>query len=89
MNEADFTTSNLKDMVLIDHCPPEVQTRATPGHFEGGLIMGPGNASAVGVLVERTARFMLLCQAIQVEERPGHRFLSYSQHRPLRCPPTM
>lgn len=55
------TQGKLKDMVLIDHRPPEVQTRATPGHFEGDLIMGPGNASAVGVLVERTTRFMLLC----------------------------
>lgn len=59
------TQGKLKDMVLIDHRPPEVATRATPGHFEGDLIMGPGNASAVGVLVERTTRFMLLCHLPQ------------------------
>lgn len=55
------TQGQLKDMVLIDHRPAEVQTRATPGHFEGDLIMGPGNASAVGVIVERQTRFTILC----------------------------
>jgi IS30 family transposase len=37
-------------MILIDQRPPEVATPLTPGHFEGDLIVGAGNRSAVGVL---------------------------------------
>lgn len=44
----------------IDHRRTAVQNQATPGHFEGDRIKGPGNASAVSVLVARTTRFMRL-----------------------------
>ena len=45
----------------IDHRRTEVQNHATPGHFAGDLIKGPGNASAGSILVARTTRFMRLC----------------------------
>jgi transposase, IS30 family len=51
----------LKDMVLVDQRPPEVEARLIPGHYEGDLILGAGNRSAVGVLVERTTRYTFLC----------------------------
>jgi IS30 family transposase len=59
--------------VLIDRRPPVVETRSRLGDWEGDLITGRVNQSAIGTLVDRASRYVKLIHLPEGHSAPALR----------------
>jgi transposase, IS30 family len=86
--------TGVQDITPISMRPAHVLNRLEPGHWEGDLVKGACGMSAIGTLVERTSRRVLLVQLddcsaasalagfkLRLREIPGAMLLSLTYDR--------
>ena len=67
---------HIPNMTPIAASPAEVGIRTVPGHWEGDLLKGARNGAAVGTLVERTTRVVILARMEGTDARSARQGFS-------------
>jgi transposase, IS30 family len=80
----DCRQERVNGMTMIDQRPAEVEGRKVAGHWEGDLIKGAANRSAIGTLIERKTRFVVL---LHLGGEQGAQALSAALERKLSALP--
>ena len=75
------TRGKIAEMLSIEERPAEVADRVVPGHWEGDLVVGKNGRSAVGTLVERTTRYLVL---VPLRKRHDARSVRIAMARAVR-----
>jgi IS30 family transposase len=80
------SSTRIPEMTSIALRPPEVAARIVPGHWEGDLIKGAGGRSAIGTLVERTSRYIML---VRLDGLSARHILDGFTRRLRHIPPSL
>lgn len=56
----------IKDQISIDDRPKDIENRLEAGHLEGDLMIGVGQKSAIGTIVDRKTRHLII---VKIENR--------------------
>ncbi len=69
----DEKRGTIPDMISIEERPKEVEDRTISGHWEGDLILGKYKRSALGTMVERTTRTVILVPLVNKDAQSVRR----------------
>ena len=78
--------THIPDMTPLCLRPPEVAARIVPGHWEADLIKGAGGLSAIGTIVERISRYVML---VRLDGLSAKNILDGFARRLRRVPPSL
>lgn len=79
-------STGIPSMTSIALRPAEVAARIVPGHWEADLIKGAGGRSAIGTIVERTSRYVML---VRLDGLSAQNILDGFSRRLRKVPPSL